>query len=108
MRRGEVYWFTFARPNKRRPVVVLTRSAILSTLERVTVAPITRNIRSIPSEVIVGQDEGLPEHCAVNLDNVSTVHRDRPTSLITSLSTATMSEIEVALSFALGFGEELD
>ncbi len=67
--RGEIWQFEFARPNKRRPVLILTRQDILGHLHSVTVAPITTTIRGIPSEVIIGPESGLKTTSAINLDN---------------------------------------
>ena len=51
MRRGEVRWYRFSAPDKRRPVLVLTRDSAIEYLREVTIAPITSTIRDIPSEV---------------------------------------------------------
>ena len=58
MRRGEVRWYVFARPDKRRPVLLLTRDSALELLGEVTVAPITSTIREIPSEVQLTAADG--------------------------------------------------
>lgn len=73
MRRGEIRWYTFKAPDKKRPVLILTRNSILDVLDEVTIAPITSTIRHIPSEVILTPEDGLPETCAVNLDHVQTI-----------------------------------
>jgi len=39
--RGEIWQFSFPRPDRRRPVLVLTRQDIIAHLHNVTVAPIT-------------------------------------------------------------------
>jgi mRNA interferase MazF len=98
-----VRWYAFARPDKKRPVVVLTRDSVLEYLGEATVAPITRTVRGIPSEVPLGPDDGMPEPCAVNLDHVQTVARVRLGALVTTLSTLRMAEIREALLFALDF-----
>jgi mRNA interferase MazF len=103
LKRGEVRWYRFARPDKKRPVVILTRDSILDYLGEATVAPITRTVRGIPSEVPLGPDDGLQETCAVNLDHVQTVDRGRLGALITTLSSQRMTEIREAFLFALGF-----
>jgi mRNA interferase MazF len=100
---GEVRWYRFARPDKRRPVVVLTRDSALDFLGEVTVAPVTSTIRDIPSEVFLTRADGVPRDCAVNLDHVQTVARSRIGSLITKLESAKLAEIRAALLFALGF-----
>ena len=101
MRRGEVRWYRFARPDKRRPVVILTRTAILDYLGEVTVAPITSTIRDIPSEVVLSPSDGMPHECAVNCDHVQTVSRQNVKGLIATLDDARMAEISRAIRFAL-------
>ena len=64
VRRGEVRWYRFASPDKRRPVVILTRNSILEYLGEVTVAPITSTVRDIPSEVALTREDGVPKDCA--------------------------------------------
>jgi mRNA interferase MazF len=103
LRRGEVRWYRFTRPDKKRPVVVLTRDSVLEYLAEVTVAPITSTIRGIPSEVVLGVEDGLPKECAVNLDHVQTVARGRLGALVTTLSARRLGEVRTALLFALGF-----
>ena len=103
MKRGEVRWYEFRRPDKRRPVVILTRDSVLEYLGEATIAPITRTVRGIPSEVLLGPDDGLPEPCAVNLDHVQTVARGHLGAVIATLSSRRMMEIRDALLFALGF-----
>ena len=84
-------------------MVVLTRDSILEYLGETTIAPITRTVRGVASEVSLGPDDGLPEPCAVNLDHVQTVDRGRLGAPITTLSSRRMGEIREALLFALGF-----
>jgi mRNA interferase MazF len=103
MRRGEVRWYRFARPDKRRPVVILTRDPALQFLGEVTIAPITTTVRDIPSEVPLGAADGMPRDCAINLDHLQTVSRGRIESLITTLSAQKLAAVERALLFALGF-----
>ena len=103
LRRGEVRWYAFARPDKKRPGVILTRDSVLEYLGEATIAPVTRTVRGIPSEVPLGPDDGMPEPCAVNLDHVQTVARGRVGALVTTLSTQRMAEIREALLFALDF-----
>jgi len=103
MRRGEVRWYKFRRPDKKRPVVVLTRDSALEFLGEVTVAPITSTLRGIPTEVLLGPADGMPRDCAINLDHVQTVSRGQLGALITTLPETRLAEIRRALLFALGF-----
>jgi mRNA interferase MazF len=103
MKRGEVRWYTFAEPDKRRPILILTRTSALRFLTGITIAPITSTIRNIPSEVLLTPDEdGVPNPCAVNLDNVQTVQKAQIGRVLTTLSAPRMVEVEQALCFALG------
>lgn len=103
MKRGEVRWYKFAKPDKNRPVVILTRDSALEFLGEVTVAPITSTIRDIPTEVLLTKEDGMPRDCAVNLDHVQTVSKRKIGPLITTLNSIKMSELRSALLFALGF-----
>jgi mRNA interferase MazF len=103
MKRGEVRWYRFSRPDKRRPVVIFTRDSALEFLGEVTVAPITSTIRDIPTEVLLTKADGMPHDCAVNLDHLQTVSKGKIGSLITTLSPRKMLELRAALLFALGF-----
>ncbi len=103
MKPGEIRWYRFRAPDKRRPVVVLTRDSVLDYLGEVTVAPITSTIRDIPSEVVVGPDDGMPRPCAINLDHVQTVSKDRLGGIVATLPAARMVEVRDALLFALGY-----
>lgn len=103
MRRGEVRWYKFGRPDKRRPVVILTRDSALEYLGEATVAPVTRTIRDIPSEVLLTPAAGLPAECAINLDHIQTVGKDKLGGLIATLDENQMKTIRRALLFALGF-----
>ena len=67
-RRGEIWQYKFREPNKRRPVVVLTRQQVLPLLSTAIAAPITSTEKGLPSEVPVGTEEGLKHYCAINLD----------------------------------------
>lgn len=103
MRRGEVRWYKFRRPDKKRPVVILTRDSALDFLGEVTVAPITSTIREIPTEVVLGPADGMPRDCAVNLDHVQTVSRGQLGALVATLPATKLDEVQRALLFALGF-----
>jgi mRNA interferase MazF len=105
VKRGEVRWYRFARPDKKRPVLVLTRDSALAFLGEVTVAPLTSTIRDIPSEVVLTAADGVSRDCAVNLDHVQTVARERLGALVTTLPGGRMDEVGRALLFALGFDE---
>ena len=101
MRRGEVRWYKFTRPDKKRPVLILTRDSIIEYLGEVTVAPITTTIRDIPSEVFLSKEDGMFRDCAVNCDHLQTVSKAKLGSLITTLSQGNMYRVSEAIRFAL-------
>lgn len=103
--RGEIWQFAFPRPNRRRPVLVLTRGEIIGHLHSVTVAPITTTIRGIPSEVVIGPECGLKTRSAINLDNLATVPKEGLQSFVGSVPPPVLAEVRHALLFALGFSD---
>ena len=68
---GEIWWAE--AQDKRRPVLVVTRSEALVVLTRLVVAPVTRTVRSIPTEILLGSNEGLPVECAASFDNLQPI-----------------------------------
>ena len=105
MRRGEVRWYTFKAPDKRRPVLILTRDTAIGFLNALTVAPITSTVRDIPSELYLDEDDGLLNPCAANFDNIVTIPKTQVDDLITTLTLTKMLEAERAIRFALGFSQ---
>lgn len=103
IRREELRWYRFRQPDKKRPVLILTRQSALGFLDGVTIAPVTSTIREIPSEVALTEADGVPRACAVNLDHVQTVSAARIGTLITTLSADRMHGVRTALLFAFGF-----
>ncbi len=100
--RGEVWMFEFSPPDKRRPVLIITRQDAIGLLRTVIVAPITSTIRGAPSEVVVGIDEGLKRDSAINLDHVQTVDQNLLRRYVGSLSAAKMASVCSALAVATG------
>lgn len=84
--RGDVRLYNFAPPDKKQPVVVLTRNSAISYLSIVTVAPITSTIRSVPSKVLLSEEDGMKGPCAVNLHNPATVVQERLGKRLAQLS----------------------
>jgi mRNA interferase MazF len=100
--RGDVRLYHFAPPDKKRPVVVLTRDSAISYLSSVTVAPITSTIRDVPSEVVLSEEDGMKGACAVNLHNAVTISQDRLGRRVGHLSSSRMNQVCAALRFSLG------
>ena len=98
MRQGDIYWYKFHAPDKRRPVLILTRNSAISYLTSVTVAQITTTIRRVPSEVLLTpSDDGVLQECVVNAHNLQTIQKDRLGELITQLSAERMREVREAV-----------
>ena len=93
----------FARPDKNRPVVILSRDSAIDFLGDVTLAPITSTIRDISTEVLLTKEDGMPRECSVNLDHIQTVSKAKIGTLITTLSSTKVLELRSALLFALVF-----
>lgn len=104
LNRGEIWLYAFRPPDKRRPVLVLTRQEVIGLLETVMVAPITSTIRGAPSEVVLGVDEGLKRESAVNLDHVQTVEKSRLRRFLGTVEPVKMSAVCRALAVAVGCG----
>ena len=100
--RGDVRLYQFAPPDKKRPVVVLTRDSAIAYLSTVTVAPITSTIRGVPSEVVLNEDDGMKAPCAVNLHNAVTISQNRLGRRVAQLSSWRMQEVCAALRFSYG------
>lgn len=90
--RGEVWWAE--EPDiGRRPVLVMTRERAIDVLTWVLVAPATRTVRGIPTEVGLDEDDGMPEGCALTLDNIRPLRKGLLTEKITSLGSEKMDEV---------------
>jgi mRNA interferase MazF len=100
---GDIYWYTFREPDRRRPVLVLTRASAIAYLTSLTIAPITTTVRSIPSEVLLTEIDGMATECVASLDNIQTVPKAKLGTFITHLSPERMRDVRAAIEFALGF-----
>ncbi len=101
MQRGEVWWANLRAPNRGRPVLLLSRNSVYAVRAKITVAPITRTVRSINSEVLLGQEEGMLDKCVVSLDDIQDIPKSALTEHITTLSEEKMAEVTKAVGFAL-------
>ena len=77
MKRGEIRWYTFRLPDKRRPVLILTRNEVIDRLNEIIVVPVTRTIRGLETEVVLTPDDGMPVAGALNFDHISLAQRNR-------------------------------
>lgn len=102
--RGEIWLFTFGSPDKRRPVLVLSRQKAIALLRTVLVAPITSTAHGAPSEVQVGIDEGLKHDSVVNLDQIQTVDQQQLRHFVGTVGPEKMEAVCRALVIATGCG----
>lgn len=102
IRRGEIWLYTFKHPDKKRPVLFLTRDDVIPLLHTVTVAPITSTIHGAPGEVVLGTKEGLKNQSAANLDHIQTVSRSGLRTYVGALSATKMRDVCRAMNIALG------
>jgi mRNA interferase MazF len=98
--RGEIWLLELARPDKRRPVLILSRSSLIPLLHTVTVAAVTSTLRGSPTEVEVGVTEGLKQTSCVNLCNLFTVDQQKLRSFVGTLSREKMLAVCRALAIA--------
>lgn len=103
MQRGEIYLATLPEPVGRRPVLLVTRSAAIGVRTAVTVAPVTRTVRGIGSEVPLGRSHGLRARSVANCDSLQTIPKDvlRPRPL-GRLASSELPVLDRALRYALG------
>ena len=97
---GQIWWANLPEPLGWRPVLILTRTDALPKLLWVTVAPLTRTIRGIETEVVLERADGVPERCAVTLDNIATVEKYLLAECITTLPSERMNQVWEALHVA--------
>lgn len=102
MRRGEIRWYTFKSPDRRHPVLVLTRDSAISRLNTVTVAAITTTIRHVPSELYLTPEDGMPTESVVNFYNINTVPQSKVGGLIAILPPERLTAVSEIINFVLG------
>ncbi len=108
MKRGEIRWYTFRAPDKRRPVLILSRNSVVDVLNEIVVVPATRTIRGLTSEVVLTEDDGMPAACALNFDHISLAQRSLIGSVVSILPAHRWNEARTALLNACGFDTNAD
>jgi mRNA interferase MazF len=96
VKRGEIRWYTFRLPDKRRPVLILTRDKVIERLNEIIVVPATRTIRGLTTEVVLTIADGMPALCALNFDHVSLAQRSRFGPALCDLSETRWAEVRDA------------
>lgn len=75
MKQFEIWWADLRDPAGRRPVLLLSRNNAYDYLSKFIAAEITSTVRHIASEVLIGEEEGLPKACVVNFDSLRVVSK---------------------------------
>jgi mRNA interferase MazF len=101
VKRAEVWWAELPPPVASRPVVILTRDAVLHSIAAVVVALVTRTVRHLPTEVALGRRQGLPVSCVANLDNLLTIPRNRLKRLMGACDANKITELNQAIETSL-------
>jgi mRNA interferase MazF len=83
---GEIWWAE--AEDKRRPVLVVTRSEAIPVLTWILVAPVTRTVRGIPTEIRLAAEHGLAVDCVASFDNLQPVRKSFLTRRIGKLASA--------------------
>jgi mRNA interferase MazF len=99
--RGEVWWAEHPEAG-RRPYLILTRQSAIAVLNRVLAVPATRTVRGIPTEVVLGEEDGMTQRCALSFDNVVTMPKSLFTTRICRLDVARLDQVCRALRAAAG------
>jgi mRNA interferase MazF len=95
-------------PDKRRPVLVLTRDEVVDRLNEIVIAPVTRTIRGLTTEVLLTEADGMPAACALNLDHLTLGQRNRFGSVLCRLPERRWPEVRRALLTACGFDPQAE
>jgi mRNA interferase MazF len=90
----------FAQPDKRRPVLLLTRDAVIDSINEIIVVPATRTIRGLATEVVLAPEDGVPVVCALNFDHIDLAQRARLGPVLSTLRLERWPEVERALLHA--------
>jgi mRNA-degrading endonuclease toxin of MazEF toxin-antitoxin module len=103
IQRGDIRWFRFDHPDKRRPVLVLGRDELLSAWSLVPVIPLSTQIRGLAWEVELTPEDGVPSACVLKPEWIKAVDRTKLGPLITSLPEPRRTDIRAAVLHVLGF-----
>lgn len=102
LNRGEIWLLHRPRPDKRRPVLILSRPSLIGLLHTVTVAAVTSTLRGSPTEIEAGPEDGLKATSCINLCNIFTVRQSELRTFLGTLRTDKMRDVCRALAIATG------
>ena len=101
--RGDIRWFRFNAPDKKRPVLILGRDDILPSLSQIPVIPLSTQARNLAWEVALTEADGVPSACVLKVEWIRIVDRSQLGPLIATLPEARCGEVKAALLDVLGF-----
>lgn len=102
LNRGEIWLLDRPRPDKKRPVLVISRPSLIPLLNTVTVAAVTSTLRGSLTEVALGLAEGLKRASCVNLCNLFTVRQSELRNFVGTVGPEKMQAVCRALEIACG------
>jgi mRNA interferase MazF len=105
IRRGDIRWFRFEHPDKRRPVLVLGKDDLLPAWSLVPVIPLSTQIRGLAWEVELTAEDGLPSACVLKPEWIKAVERAKLGPLIASLPESRWTAIRAATLLVLGLDD---
>ena len=103
IQRGDIRWFRFQAPDKRRPVLVLGRDSLLPSLSQIPVIPLSTQIRGAPWEVVLSPEDGLPHQCVLKPEWIRSVDRTVLGPWIASFPSERWDQVRTSLLEVLGF-----
>jgi mRNA-degrading endonuclease toxin of MazEF toxin-antitoxin module len=105
IQRGDIRWFRFEHPDKRRPVLVLGRQALLPAWSLIPVIPLSTGVRGLPWEVHLRPEDGVPSACVLKPEWIRAVERSRLGPRIAGFPEARWAEVRRATLEVLGLDQ---
>jgi mRNA interferase MazF len=102
IQRGDIRWFRFEHPDKRRPVLVLGRDDLLPSWSLVPVVPLSTQVRGLAWEVQLTPNEGVPTTCVLKPEWIRSVERSALGPRIAGFPEQRWGEVERAVVYVLG------
>jgi mRNA interferase MazF len=102
IQRGDIRWFRFSSPDKRRPVVVLGQNEALSSWHQIPVIPVSSQIRGLSWEVVLSPEDGVPSACVLKPEWIRSVERNLLGPWIAAFPAKRWPEVRTALLRVLG------
>lgn len=79
----------------------MTRDGAIEVLHSLVVAPVTRTVRRLPTELPLGPEDGMPTECAASFDNLRVVPKANLVERICMLGPVRLHEACAALRITL-------